>query len=270
LSVYCPDKRTRVSSLPIVTTPPFPVSPDAPDSVQRSPRLGEQLALKIAKAIELGEYPDGARLPTENDLAARFGVSRPVIREALSRLRDQGLVASRRGSGSYVRLAEAAAAPGGGAFAPIKSLSEVRRCFEFRATIEGDAAWHAALNRTPKSLEAMEEALKKLEVAIVSGQVGMSPDLEFHLAVARATDNPYFETVIRLLAQPIEFTINLARSLSMSRPIEHKMTIQAEHIGIYRAIEAGDADKARSIMRAHLGNACSRIFDGTPMVSAET
>lgn len=253
-----------------MATVPLPPAPDVSESVQRSLRLGEQLALKIARAIELGEYTEGARLPTENDLAARLGVSRPVIREALSLLRDQGLVVSRRGSGSYVQRREAAGGfASAAAFEPIKSLAEVRRCFEFRVTIEGDAAYFAALNRTSHALEAMDEALKKLEVAIVSGQVGMSPDLEFHLAVARATENPYFETVIRLLAQPIEFTINLARSLSMSRPMQHKMTIQAEHVGVYRAIEAREAEKARDIMRAHLVNACSRIFEGRPAASLD-
>lgn len=235
------------------------------DDVRRSPRLGEYVARQIAKSIELGDHAEGARLPTEKDLTAKFGVSRPVVREALSNLRDQGLVVSRRGSGSYVTRREAAAqARAGAAFSPITNLAEVRRCFQFRETIEGDAAFHAALSRTPETLEAMQAALGKLEVAIATGQVGLDHDFEFHLAVARASQNAYFETVIRLLSQPIEFTINLARSLSMSRPIEHKMTIQAEHVGIYRAIEAQDAEWAREIMRAHLRNACSRIFGGPP------
>jgi GntR family transcriptional regulator, transcriptional repressor for pyruvate dehydrogenase complex len=240
------------------------------DELPRAPRLAEHVVRQMARSIELGEFAEGDRLPTENDLAARFGVSRPVVREALSRLRDSGYVASRRGSGSYVRRrvgAPSAAPPA--SFEPIASLAEVRRCFQFRATIEGDAAYYAALNRTPKSLEAMRQALRKLEVAIAAGQVGMNPDLEFHLAVARATDNAYFETVIRLLSQPIEFTINLARSLSMSRPLEHKLTIQAEHVGIYEAIAAREPERARHIMRAHLDNACSRIFDGRPIASLD-
>src|SRR5579862_6590565 len=135
-----------------------PSDSSSPDSarendVRRSPRLGEHVARQIAKAIELGDHVEGARLPTEKDLAAKFGVSRPVVREALSNLRDQGLVVSRRGSGSYVARREAGAqATTGAAFSPITNLAEVRRCFQFRETIEGDAAFHAALNHTPETL----------------------------------------------------------------------------------------------------------------------
>src|SRR5580698_437909 len=66
-------------------------------------RLGEQLAVRIADLIAHGEFSNGDRLPAETELAERFGVSRPVIREALSRLRLTGVIVSRKGSGSYVQ-----------------------------------------------------------------------------------------------------------------------------------------------------------------------
>ena len=61
---------------------------------------------------------------------------------------------------------------------------------------------------------------------------------------------------------PIEFTINLARSLALARPLEHLLTVQAEHVVMFEAIEAGDKEAARNAMRAHIANACSRIFEG--------
>src|SRR5260370_40326816 len=64
-------------------------------------RLADQLAQRIATLIDRGEFAEGGRLPAESELADRFGVSRPVIREALSRLRVIGMIVSRRGSGRY-------------------------------------------------------------------------------------------------------------------------------------------------------------------------
>jgi DNA-binding FadR family transcriptional regulator len=238
----------------------------AADDFQPSERLADRLARQISRSISLGDYREGARLPTENDLAARYRVSRPVIREAFMRLRDQGLIVSRRGSGSYVRGGRMPSATVEDVrFAPIGSLAEVKKCFLFRTAIEGDAAFHAAHDRTPQSLIAMQSALKKLEMAIATGKVGLSSDFEFHLAVSRATENEFFETVLRMLSPSVEFTINLARSLSMSRPIEHQLTIQAEHVAIFESIEAHDGECARTIMRSHLENACKRIFEGGPI-----
>ena len=79
-------------------------------AVAPAARLGDQLSHRMAELIQRGEFSEGSRLPAESELADRFGVSRPVIREALSRLRVMGVIVSRKGSGSYVqRRAEVAA-----------------------------------------------------------------------------------------------------------------------------------------------------------------
>jgi GntR family transcriptional repressor for pyruvate dehydrogenase complex len=228
-------------------------------------RLADQLAQRIATLIDRGEFAEGGRLPAESELADRFGVSRPVIREALSRLRVIGMIVSRRGSGSYVqkhanRPVETAKAAIG--FGPVNSMAEVRKCYEFRVGVEGDAAYYAALNRTPAMLVAMQSALQRMEKAIAEGAVGMNADFEFHLAVARASGNEFFEAVMEAMRTPIEFTINLARSLALARPLEHLLTVQAEHVVMFEAIEGGDKEAARNAMRAHIANACSRIFEG--------
>ena len=228
-------------------------------------RLADQLAHRIATLIDRGEFAEGGRLPSESELADRFGVSRPVIREALSRLRVSGMIVSRRGSGSYVqKRAErplAVSKPPIG-FGPVNSMAEVRKCYEFRVGVEGDAAYYAALNRTPAMLVAMQGALHGMEKAIAEGAVGMNADFEFHLAVAHASGNEFFEAVMEAMRTPIEFTINLARSLALARPAEHLLTVQAEHVVMFEAIEGGDKEAARNAMRAHIANACSRIFEG--------
>jgi GntR family transcriptional regulator, transcriptional repressor for pyruvate dehydrogenase complex len=234
-------------------------------AVAKPTRLGDQLCARMAELIERGEFSDGSRLPAEIDLADRFGVSRPVIREALSRLRVMGVIVSRKGSGSYVQkrnngaAARALAVTG---FGPVNSLAEVKKCYEFRIGFEGEAAYYAAQNRTPETLRLMRAALDRMEMAVAHGLVGMSADFEFHLAVARASGNEFFEAVMQSMRLPIEFAINLARSLSLTRPIEHLRIVQTEHVEMFEAIEAGDKDAARRAMRAHVEGACWRVFEG--------
>jgi GntR family transcriptional regulator, transcriptional repressor for pyruvate dehydrogenase complex len=226
-------------------------------------RLGDRLSQRIEALIHQGEFGEAGRLPPESELASRFGVSRPVIREALSRLRVMGVIVSRRGSGSYIqkRADRSSALPTVG-FGPVSSLAQVRKCYEFRVSIEGDAAYYAAQNRTPENLLAMEVALDGMEGAITQGALGLNPDMEFHFAVARASGNEFFEAVMASMRTPLEFAVNLARSLTLTRPLEHLLTVQAEHVAMFEAIEAGDREAARTAMRTHIENACSRIFEG--------
>jgi DNA-binding FadR family transcriptional regulator len=229
-----------------------------------SARLGDQLAQRMAALIERGEFGEGARLPAESELAVRFGVSRPVIREALSRLRVTGIIVSRKGSGSYVqkRTDRVLTAPATLDFGPLNSLAQVRKCYEFRVSVEGDAAYYAAQNRTPEMVATMRDALGRMQSAIHEGIVGMPPDIEFHFAVARASGNEFFEAVMGAMRTPLEFAVNLARSLAIRRPMQHLLTVQAEHVAMFEAIEAGDRDEARAATRRHIENACSRVFDG--------
>src|SRR3954470_16947199 len=146
------------------------------DTVAPATRLGDRLSHRMAVLIDRGEFGEGGRLPAESELASRFGVSRPVIREALSRLRVMGVIFSRKGSGSYVlkRADRPAEAPARIAFGPVDSLAQVRKCYEFRMIIEGDAAYYAALNRSPEAILAMRDALARMEMAIEQGIVGMN------------------------------------------------------------------------------------------------
>src|SRR3954466_661810 len=100
------------------------------DAVAPAIRLGDRLSQRMVALIERGEFGDGGRLPAESELASRFGVSRPVIREALSRLRVMGVIVSRKGSGSYVqkRADRPAKMPAIG-FGPVDSLAQVRKCY---------------------------------------------------------------------------------------------------------------------------------------------
>jgi GntR family transcriptional regulator, transcriptional repressor for pyruvate dehydrogenase complex len=236
------------------------------DTLPSAARLGDRLSQRMAALIDLGEFSEGGRLPAESELATRFGVSRPVIREALSRLRVMGVIVSRKGSGSYVqkRADRPSELPAVG-FGPVNSLAQVRKCYEFRRSLEGDAAYYAAQNRTPEMLLAMKDALDRMESAIAQGALGRDPDLEFHFIVARASGNEFFEAVMEAMRTPLAFAVNLARSLTLTRPLDHLLTVQAEHVAMFDAIETGDKEAARRAMQTHIDNACSRVFEGPGM-----
>jgi DNA-binding FadR family transcriptional regulator len=230
------------------------VVPDGRTGVSRVEEAYRQI-LGIITESTLGE---GDRLPSEEDMAARFGVSRPVVRQALTRLQQAGVIEVRWGSGSYVRHAASTAS----SFGPVRSLNEVRQVYELRATVESGAAALAAQRRPVTALAAAHQALAKLDEALAADAVGHEADLEFHFAIASASGNPFFERVLQCLRTSMDFAISLSRSLSLTHPKERLRTVQAEHIAILRAIEAGDAELASAAMRTHLENACNRVFNG--------
>ena len=225
-------------------------------------RLGvsrvEDAYRRILGLITEGALGEGDRLPSEGEMASRFGVSRPVVRQALTRLQQAGIIEVRWGSGSYVRQANAAAS----SFGPVRSLNEVRQVYELRATIEGDAAAFAAERRSASSVAAIRRALANLDEALATKAVGQNADLEFHYAIAAASGNPFFERVLHSLQTPMEFAISLSRNLSLTHPQERRRVVQAEHVAIVHAIETGEPEAARAAARAHLMNACNRVFNG--------
>jgi GntR family transcriptional regulator, transcriptional repressor for pyruvate dehydrogenase complex len=233
--------------------------------IEPATRLADRLYDRLVQLIESGEFGDGGKLPPEHELAAKFNVSRPLIREALSRLREKEIIVSRKGVGSFVRqipgrLEEESEV--GAGFPSISSLSHVQKCYDFRIALEGDAAFFAARNRSDKELTALRDALGRLEEAIAAANLGTDADYDFHATVAHCSENPFFVKAARMMREPVRFAINLSRSLSLARPATRLRIVQAEHIAIFEAIASRNAEEARSAMRSHLSNACSRIFEG--------
>lgn len=213
----------------------------------------------ILKLIISGDFGENSRLPSEAALAHRFGASRPVVREALKHLRDDGLVVSRQGSGSYVTHRPDNAVL---RFGPVGSIADIQRCFEFRVDVEGGAAARAATGWERDDLIAIKKAYDGLDVCIREGQLGVDADAELHLAIARATHNSYYATTQDLLLSHIKIGMSVTRSLSLLRPSERLLLVQREHAAIVSAIEQRDAQAARQAMETHIENARRRMFEG--------
>ena len=216
---------------------------------------------RIFETIVAGEFAMDSRLPSETELAMRFGASRPVVREALARLRDDGIIVSRQGSGSYVKRRPDVAVL---RFAPGGSIDDVQRCFEFRHAIEGSAAALAAERREDADLAEIRTAFEALDTAIRKNEVGVEADERFHLAIAKATHNPYYVSMQTSLQPHIRYGMNLTRNLSRLRKAERVLAVQDEHRIILGAIEARDAEAARRAMQEHIANARRRMFDNVP------
>lgn len=222
-------------------------------------RLSGTVYGAIVEFIASGDFALNSRLPSEAELSARFGASRPVVREALARLREDGVIVSRKGSGSYVtRRPDMAVMK----FTPVGSLADVQRCFEFRAGLEPAAAALAAERWQDEHLEAIRAALEALEDCLQRGVLGADEDNRFHEAVAEATRNQYHVSVQRSLRPHIAIGMNVTRNLSLMRTEARIRTVQDEHVAIFEAIRRRDAAGARAAMETHVLAARRRMFEG--------
>lgn len=225
----------------------------------RPVRLSSAVYDGIVALIARGDFAINTRLPSEARLSQIFEASRPVVREALARLREDGLVVSQRGSGSYVRgkpdltVAE---------LLPVGSIDDVQRCFEFREGLEPVAARHAAARWEPADMREIDAAMEALERCVLAGALGAEEDSRLHEAIADAAHNQYYATVQRQLAPHIATGMNITRSLSLRRTTERIRQVQDEHVAIVDAIRRRDADTAAELMQVHIQNARRRMFEG--------
>ncbi|MEH3116696.1 MAG: FadR/GntR family transcriptional regulator [Methylorubrum populi] len=212
----------------------------------------------ILTGIANGTYAGNAKLPSENDLAVRFKVSRPVVRSALDRLRREGAVVSRQGAGSFVKPREAAPALG---FAPVESIADIQRCYEFRLTIEPEAAFHAAVRRDEVALGRIGAALELLNVATRQEQHRDDADFAFHHAIAEAANNHYYAASMRALQSHIAVGMKI-HGLALLGPNSGLRGVLEEHSGIFAAIRDREPETARARMAEHIRSSRDRLFEG--------
>lgn len=213
-------------------------------------RLGEMLAAD-------GVSP-GQRLPGEETLSRRIGVSRPVLRQALTRLRAEGRIVARKGSGNFVaqpRRAELAAAYG-----PLDDMQDAHGLLEFRRVVESDAAALAAGRHEREALRALTACRLAMETAVAAGEPAIDEDLAFHVAIARASGNRFHAQTLLALAGPIRLAVQVRRQLSGGPGDECLAAVCREHARIAAAIQAGLPDEARAAMAEHLENGMQRLM----------
>jgi GntR family transcriptional repressor for pyruvate dehydrogenase complex len=217
--------------------------------VGRARSLVLETGRRIAADITSGRLLPGERLPTEQELMAKLGVSRTVVREAVATLRAEGLIATRQGIGSFVAALPAQALfriqPG-----HADTLADALHIMELRTAVETEAAGLAAERATPEQRRAIRQALTAIDAAIERGEAAIAEDFSLHAAITDATGNPQFRRFLDFLGRFIIPRASVRiRALNLRT---YLMTFQQEHRAIVDAIDARSVDKAQYAMRQHL------------------
>lgn len=226
-----------------------------------SRNLTEELVARLGAEITSGNLSPHDRLPTEQELIAAFGVSRTVVREAISALRAEGLVESRQGAGVFVagdmRRRPFRIDPEG-----LQSIQGVVDILELRMSVEIEAAGLAAERRSPADLAAIDKCLESFRQAIEQGGSGVDADFRFHWSICEATGNTYFPQLLEFLGRFIIPRQSIRVDLESSDQYrEYLLRVLAEHEGIRDLIASRDGDRARQAMRDHLTNSRQRYRD---------
>ena len=216
-------------------------------------RLYRSVLNKMRELIDSGEYPPGGRLPPERELAERFGVSRPTIREAIIALEALDQVRVKTGSGVYVLETK----PGLHDIDPTVSPFELT---EARALIEGEAAAQAASMITDEQLERLEAALNDMAEESVDGHLTSElADQRFHQIISEATQNKMLATVIDNLWYVRDNSPKIRRAHQSICETDGRTRVK-EHQEIYDALKRRDPSEARKAMHAHFARLLNKLI----------
>lgn len=209
--------------------------------------LCDQVADRLEQMILSDKTQVGQKLPSEQALATGFGVSRPVIREALAILRARGLVTVQAGGGSSIIIPE-----------PIQMLDVVNRLtrmhhisseevYEVRIQLEVMAARLAAVNAKPEQLKRMADINRKMEREKRNASVRAELDLQFHQQLAEASGNQLLSIFVQSMNGILQTMLESVFELLQSQ--EDGVSY---HKRIIEALSSGDRDRSEAIIRDHL------------------
>ncbi len=220
-------------------------------------RLADRAYTAIVRIITDGQLAVGDRLPAEAQLAATFGMSRTIVREALARLASDGITQARRGAGSYVKRRPSERL---GTHMSMDALATTLGTYEVRFVLEAEAARLAAQRRSNHQLDEIERTLEALRTALLSNAPAHDEDWQLHRAIAEATANAAFLPVLDHLQEDVMRILRAGVDISRSRPPEVIKAMMDEHDAIVDAIRAQDADGAALAMRWHLSQGRKRLM----------
>jgi DNA-binding FadR family transcriptional regulator len=221
--------------------------------------LVEQVARNLVEFIESSHLKPGDTLPSTTKLATNFGVSRPVVREALKFLEAKGVIEISNGKKPMVK--PITTEPLLGFFDRIVKAEHkaLREFMEVRQGLEVQSAKLAAQRRTPEQLQAMKQIVAAMRENLHNPAIFIELDVELHLLIAEASHNTMMVRLIESIRETLKVTIEEGlRRRSMTQ--EQFQPVQTGHECIVAAIERGEAEEAGKMMRQHLGRATTKIW----------
>ena len=219
--------------------------------------LAQRVVTGLKERILSGDLAPGSKLPSESELIAAYAVSRTVVREAVTRLRAEGLVETFQGRGSFVL-----AVPEPTTFrveaSALRTHHDVLAMVDFRIGVESEAAALAAARADAGGASAVGAAMDAFVAA--APEEAVVADFAFHRAVAAATGNHFYLDLIESLG-PMMILLprtRLGDAYSLTDAV-HVERVRREHENVAAAVRAGDPETARAAMRVHLGNTRRRL-----------
>lgn len=227
-----------------------------------TPRASDMIIGQIQELISSGVLKQGMRLPSERDLADRFGVGRGPVREALKKMEFYGLVRAESQRGYFIAEIGEKALQGLISTMLRGGNHDISSLFETREILEIHAARLAAVRAEAADLDAIRRSHRDFEVAVSSGGLALEEDHLFHLAIARSTRNPVLTSLLGYLTPEI---IKMNRDVSRRELIDRTIRLETvdEHRQILTALEIGDADRAEGAMKSHMDKLKARRFSHT-------
>ncbi|WP_347488858.1 FadR/GntR family transcriptional regulator [Desulfoscipio sp. XC116] len=219
------------------------------ERIGRNNTLQNKVAEYISKLIEQGKIKSGDRLPTERDMAEKFGVSRTVVRDAVKTLAGIGVLEVRHGVGIFVATPDSQHIAKQLSGLLYNNQDTINNLIEVRMVLETAVAGWAAKRHSKEDLKNMAENLKSHEEIIKTGDLIAIGEIDrgFHLLLANSSKNP---VAIRLMQNLLDLLqVSSRQTLTIEGRI--KQSIE-EHYDIYEAINEKDKQKAQEKMKVHL------------------
>jgi GntR family transcriptional regulator, transcriptional repressor for pyruvate dehydrogenase complex len=218
------------------------------DPVARTPRLSDLVSERLLAAIREAHLPPGSKLPSERELGDQFGVSRTVIREAVRDLAARGILEVRSGSGATVaRVDSSNVSDAITLFLRRKGLLDPRKIHEVRQTIELQTVRLAARHGTDEHIAEIRRTHERLAEVQSDPEEASNADVEFHRAIAKATENELFLMLVDSLS---DVMLDVRRA-TVGREGRIQIGIR-HHELIVEALERRDVEGAVGAMRDHL------------------
>lgn len=221
--------------------------------------LSTVVAESLSEKIRSGSLLPGAQLPTEAELCAEYDVSRTVVREAVARLRSEGMVVPQQGRGMFV-----SETPAPRNFSipdeALRTLPETIALLELRLSVEVESAGLSAERRTDAEANAIRALMEQVDAQHADpAAVQIHYDYDFHLAIAKSARNEFIHGFLSYLGPIIVPRFNLGYVVAPELKDSYYVRIHNEHKAIVDAIERQDGRAARQTMRKHLHNSLGRV-----------
>jgi len=213
----------------------------------KTTRISDQIAAQVRRLLLEGKLTPGQRLPTENELAEQFAVSRTSVREALSVLESEGLVERHKNGGTFMRKYSLKQVLSSFQFPPKMDHELFADLVEVREWLEVQIVKLASERAEDEDLLRIQRTLEMMEQDIAAGNSGVESDVLFHQCLAIATKNQILAGLVLSIGQMMKDT--RARTLSVPGRLEACL---AEHKAIYEAVREHDTERGCRLIREHL------------------